>query len=167
MLCSAARVRLRQCMYVCMYVCMYLYSAQYLHILQDSKRYLTNPTVQVQPQLGGSQLKNLFIIHHTPYMTHTGWIHKSRIHFYLPPAATGRMIIKRLSYLRLSIHHIFYINLNISFIYKNILTKFEGMFMAMKTCLCKILASFGKNKMAAIANCLKIIKMPLILKYCS
>ena len=30
---------------------MYLYSAQYLHILQDSKRYLTNPTVQVQPQL--------------------------------------------------------------------------------------------------------------------
>ena len=34
-----------------MYVCMYLYSAQYLHILQDSKRYLTNPTEQVQPQL--------------------------------------------------------------------------------------------------------------------
>ena len=32
-------------------VIMYLYSAQYLHILQDSKRYLTNPTVQVQPQL--------------------------------------------------------------------------------------------------------------------
>ena len=32
-------------------LCMYLYSAQYLHILQDSKRYLTNPTVQVQPQL--------------------------------------------------------------------------------------------------------------------
>ena len=30
---------------------MYLYSAQYLHILQDSKRYLTNPTVQIQPQL--------------------------------------------------------------------------------------------------------------------
>ena len=30
---------------------MYLHSAQYLHILQDSKRYLTNPTVQVQPQL--------------------------------------------------------------------------------------------------------------------
>ena len=32
-------------------LCMYLYSAQYIHILQDSKRYLTNPTVQVQPQL--------------------------------------------------------------------------------------------------------------------
>ena len=26
-------------------IIMYLYSAQYLHILQDSKRYLTNPTV--------------------------------------------------------------------------------------------------------------------------
>ena len=32
-------------------IIMYLYTAQYLHILQDSKRYLTNPTVQVQPQL--------------------------------------------------------------------------------------------------------------------
>ena len=32
-------------------IIMYLYSAQYLHILQDSKRYLTNPTVQVQHQL--------------------------------------------------------------------------------------------------------------------
>ena len=32
-------------------IIMYLYSAQYLCILQDSKRYLTNLTVQVQPQL--------------------------------------------------------------------------------------------------------------------
>ena len=32
-------------------IIMYLCSAQYLHILQDSKCYLTNPTVQVQPQL--------------------------------------------------------------------------------------------------------------------
>ena len=32
-------------------IIMYLYSAQYLHILQDSKRYLTNQTGQVQPQL--------------------------------------------------------------------------------------------------------------------
>ena len=31
--------------------------------------------------------------------------------------------------------------------------------MAMKTCQCKILASFSKNKMTAIANCLKIIKV--------
>ena len=29
----------------------YLYSAQYLHILQDSKRYLTHPTGQVQRKL--------------------------------------------------------------------------------------------------------------------
>ena len=28
-------------------IIMYLYSVQYLHILQDSKRYLTNLTVQV------------------------------------------------------------------------------------------------------------------------
>ena len=27
---------------------LYLYSAQYLHVLQDSKRYTTHPTVQVQ-----------------------------------------------------------------------------------------------------------------------
>ena len=32
-------------------IIMYLYSAQYLHIQQDSKSYLTNPTLQVQPQL--------------------------------------------------------------------------------------------------------------------
>ena len=37
-------------------IIMYLYSAQYLHILQDSKRYLTNPTVQVQPQLTSNWL---------------------------------------------------------------------------------------------------------------
>ena len=30
---------------------MYLYSAQYLHILQDSKHYLTHLTAEVQPQL--------------------------------------------------------------------------------------------------------------------
>ena len=28
---------------------MYLYSAQYLHILQDSKRYLTNPLYRYSP----------------------------------------------------------------------------------------------------------------------
>ena len=36
---------------IVLYCIVYLYSAQYLHILQDSKRYLTNRTVQVQPQL--------------------------------------------------------------------------------------------------------------------
>ena len=34
-----------------LYCIVYLYSAQYLHILQDSKRYMTHLTVQVQPQL--------------------------------------------------------------------------------------------------------------------
>ena len=39
-------------MYFIIIIIMYLYSEQYLHILQDSKRYLTNPTVQIQrPQL--------------------------------------------------------------------------------------------------------------------
>ena len=27
---------------------LYIYSAQYLHVLQDSKRYMTHPTVQIQ-----------------------------------------------------------------------------------------------------------------------
>ena len=36
---------------IVLYCIVYLYSAQYLHILQDSKRYLTNPTVQVQSEL--------------------------------------------------------------------------------------------------------------------
>ena len=39
-------------------IIMYLYSAQYLHILQDSKRYLTNPIVQVQPQLTSPSLED-------------------------------------------------------------------------------------------------------------
>ena len=34
-----------------LYCIVYLYSAQYLHILQDTKRYLTHLTVLVQPQL--------------------------------------------------------------------------------------------------------------------
>ena len=38
----------------CIIIIMYLYSAQYLHILQHSKRYLINPTVQVQPQLSSN-----------------------------------------------------------------------------------------------------------------
>ena len=35
--------------YAFIYFIVYLYSAQYLHILQDSKRYVTNLTAQVQP----------------------------------------------------------------------------------------------------------------------
>ena len=33
------------------FVYLFLYSAQYLHILQDSERYLTHLTAQVQSQL--------------------------------------------------------------------------------------------------------------------
>ena len=32
------------------YIVLYLYSAQYLHELQDSKHYMTYPTAQVQPK---------------------------------------------------------------------------------------------------------------------
>ena len=39
------------CRYLCVFVYLFLYSAQYLHILQDSERYLTHPTAQVQSQL--------------------------------------------------------------------------------------------------------------------
>ena len=38
-------------MYVCPVFIVYLYSAQYIHTLQDSKRYLTHLTSQVQTQL--------------------------------------------------------------------------------------------------------------------
>ena len=31
------------------YIVLYLYSVQYLHIVQDSKHYITNLTAQVQP----------------------------------------------------------------------------------------------------------------------
>ena len=51
-----------------LYCIVYVYSAQYLHILQDSKRYLTNPTVQVQPQLTSNW--------HSPYwkIEAQGWL---------------------------------------------------------------------------------------------
>ena len=39
------------CLNIIIIIIMYLYSTQYLHILQDSKRYLTHPAVQVQSQL--------------------------------------------------------------------------------------------------------------------
>ena len=37
-----------------LYCIVYLYSAQYLHILQDSKRYLTHLTAQVQSQIASN-----------------------------------------------------------------------------------------------------------------
>ena len=36
------RTCVRACIIIVLYCIVYLYSAQYLHILQDSKRYLTN-----------------------------------------------------------------------------------------------------------------------------
>ena len=36
------------CRILSLYCIVYLYSAQYLHVLQDSKYYMTHPTVQVQ-----------------------------------------------------------------------------------------------------------------------
>ena len=83
-------------------------------------------------------------------------------HFYLPPAAKsrGQEIIKRLPYvcacIRLS--H-FCINLNISFIYEDIFTKFAGNVYGNKHLSLKNFSPILKNKMAAIANCLKIVKV--------
>ena len=36
-----------KCKFACLYL--YLFLVQYLHVLQDSKHYMTHPTVQVQP----------------------------------------------------------------------------------------------------------------------
>ena len=82
--------------------------------------------------------------------------------FYLPPAAEGRgrEIIKRLPYVRLSVRPSrFCINLNISFIYKDIFTKFAGDIYGYENLSLKNFSLILKNKMAAIANSLKIIKV--------
>ena len=81
------------------------------------------------------------------------------------------MVIKCLPYLRAcvsaSVHpsallsH-FYINLNISFIYKDIFTKFAGNVYNVYGYKNVSVQNFGfilKNKMESLANCLKIIKM--------
>ena len=85
--------------------------------------------------------------------------------YYLPPVAEGRgrEIIKRLQYVhmcvRLCIHSSrFCINLNISFIYKDIFTKFAGSVYGYENLSLQNFSLIWKNKMAAIANCLKIIK---------
>ena len=71
---------------------------------------------------------------------------------YIPPTAErhGREIIKRLPYVRPSVC----INLNVSFIYKDIFIKFAGNDYG----LCVNFSLILKNKMADIANCLKILK---------
>ena len=84
----------------------------------------------------------------------------------LLPAAEGRgrEIIKRLPYmyvcLRESIRESrFYKNLNILFIYKDIFTKFAGNVYDYENLSVQNFSLILKNKMAAIANCLKIIKV--------
>ena len=53
----------------------------------------------------------------------------------------------------------FCINLNISFIYEHIFTKFAGNVYGYKNLSLKNFSLTLKNKMAAIANCLKILKV--------
>ena len=88
------------------------------------------------------------------------------MHIYLPFAdeGRGREIIKRLLYVRACVRDSvcesrFYINLNISFIYKYIFTKFAGNVYGYKNLSVQNFSLILKNKMAAIANCLKIIKV--------
>ena len=53
----------------------------------------------------------------------------------------------------------FYINLNISFIYEDIFTKFAGNVYGYENLSVPNLSLILKNKMATRANCLKIIKV--------
>ena len=76
----------------------------------------------------------------------------------------GREIIKRLPYVRASVSASvrssrFCINLNISFIYEDIFTKFAGNVYGYENLSLKNFSLILKNKMAAIANCLKIVKV--------
>ena len=55
----------------------------------------------------------------------------------------------------------FCINLNISFIYGDIFTKFAGNVYGYENLSLKNFSLILKNKMAAIANCLKIINLEI------
>ena len=82
--------------------------------------------------------------------------------FYLPPAAEGRgqEIIKRLPSVHLTVRSSrFCINLNTSFTYKDIFTKFAGNVYGYENLSLQNFSLILKNKIAAIANCLKIIKV--------
>ena len=83
----------------------------------------------------------------------------TQIHCYLPPAAEGRgwEMIKRLPCVRPFVT--FCINLNTSFIYKDIFTKFAGNVYGYENLSLHNFSLILKNKMAAIADCLKIIKV--------
>ena len=58
-------------------------------------------------------------------------------------------------------------NLNISFIYEDIFTKFAGNVYGYENLSLENFSLILKNKMAAIANCFKIVKVLYILKYSS
>ena len=79
-------------------------------------------------------------------------------HYYLPPAAEGRgrSIIKRRPSVRSSR---FCINCHISFIYEDIFTKFTENVYGYENLSLKNCSLILKNKMAAIAYCLKIIRV--------
>ena len=102
-------------------------------------------------------------LHHygPPMISRSSVIKQS--YYYLPPAAEGRgwEIIKRLPYVRLSVRPFvtFLHKLNISFIYKDISTKFAGNVYGYENLSLQNFRLILKNKMAAIANCLKIIKV--------
>ena len=79
---------------------------------------------------------------------------------FLSPEGRDREIIKRLPYVRTSVRSSrFCINLNISFIYEHIFTKFAGNVYGYKNLSLKNFSLTLKNKMAAIANCFKILKV--------
>ena len=90
--------------------------------------------------------------------------------YYLPPAAEGcgQEIITRLPSVRASVRASvrecvrssrFCINLNISFIYSFIFTKFAGNVYGYENLSLKNFSLILKNKMTAVANCLKIVKV--------
>ena len=83
--------------------------------------------------------------------------------YYLPLAGEGhgQGIIECLPNVRpcIRLFVTFYINLNISFIYKDIYTKFAGNVYGYDNLSVQDFGLILQNKMAAIANCLKIIKV--------
>ena len=84
--------------------------------------------------------------------------------FLSPAKGHGQEIIKCLPYVCASVRACvrsshFCINLNISFIYEDIFTKFAGNVYGYENLSLKHFSLILKNKMAAIANCLKIVKV--------
>ena len=92
----------------------------------------------------------------------TGYDSTTIIHYYLLPVAEGRgrEIIKRLLYICASVRSSrFYINLNISFIYKDIFAKFAGNVYGYENLSVQNFGLILKNKKATKAIILKIIKV--------